>query len=320
MKRVSILVLSLLVVLSLSVFAGAKEYKVGIILDTGGLGDQSFNDAAYRGLMKAQKDFGVKTTYVESKVMDDYEPNVRMLAEQGYDLIFGIGFLLTDAIDRVAQEYPDVKFGIIDSEVDQPNVLSVLFKEQEGSFLQGVIAGMMTKTNTVGFVGGMESPVITRFEVGFINGVKAVNPKANILIAYTGKFDDPVKGKEVALAQISNRADVIYHASGACGNGVIEAAKEKGVYAIGVDSDQSHLAPATVISSMLKMVDVAVYDGAQMVVEGKFKGGLLNLGLADDGVGTAWSPGVTVPAAVRAKVDEYAKKIASGNLIVPDTK
>lgn len=320
MKRLSILALCLIMVFAFAGLAGAKEYKLGIVFDTGGLGDGSFNDAAYRGMVRAQKELGVTATYVESHSMDDYEPNVRMLADQGYDLVFGIGFMLTDAIDRVAQEYPGTYFGIIDSVVDQPNALSVLFKENEGSFLQGVIAAMMSKTNTVGFVGGMDSPVITRFEVGFVDGVKAVKPNAKILIGYTGKFDDPGKGKELALAQIANGADVIYHASGACGHGVIEAAKEKGVYAIGVDSDQSGEAPATVISSMLKMVDVAVFDGAKMMVDGTFEGGILNLGLAEDGVGTAWSPGVKVPADVKAKVDEYAEKISSGKLTVRATK
>ncbi|MBO8125694.1 MAG: BMP family ABC transporter substrate-binding protein [Firmicutes bacterium] len=320
MKRFSIVLLSLLVLGAFSGLAGAKTIKLGIVFDTGGLGDGSFNDAAYRGMVRAQKELGVEATYVESHSMDDYEPNVRMLAEQGYDLIFGIGFMLTDAIDRVAQEYPDTKFGIIDSVVDQPNVVSVLFKENEGSFLQGVIAGMMTKTDVVGFVGGMESPVITRFEVGFVEGVKAVNPDAEILIGYTGKFDDPGKGKELALAQIAKGADVIYHASGACGHGVIEAAKEKGVYAIGVDSDQSGEAPNHVISSMLKRVDVAVFDGAKMLVEGNFKPGVLNLGLAESGVDTAWSPGVNVPAEVKEKVADYAEKIISGEITVPATK
>ncbi len=298
----------------------AKDMKVAVVTDVGGLGDQSFNDAAYRGLKQVEKELGAKITVVESKKMDDYETNLRSLADQKYDMIWAIGFLMTDALKNVAPQYPNTKFGIIDSVVDAPNVLSVTFKEEEGSFLQGVIAGLTTKTNKIGFIGGMEFPLIIKFESGFRAGVKAVNPKAQVFVAYTGKFDDPGKGKEVAMTQFSQGADIIYHAAGACGIGVIEAAKEKKLYAIGVDSDQSPLAPNNVVSSMLKRVDVGVFEGSKQVIQGTFKGGVQVLGLKENGVGTAFSKGVKLPASTLKKHDEFAKQIASGKLKVPSTR
>lgn len=304
----------------------APKYKVAMVTDIGGLGDQSFNDAAYRGLQRAAKELGVEIKVVESKKMDDYETNLSNLADQKYDEIWAIGFLMADALKNVAKRYPNTKFGIIDSVVEGPNVMSVVFKEQEGSFLQGVLAGLMTKKNIIGFVGGMEFPLIIKFESGFIAGVKAVNPKARVLVGYTGKFDDPGKGKELAMTQFSQGADVIYHASGACGIGVIEAAKEKKFLAIGVDSDQAHLAPGAVLSSMLKRVDTGVFMGAKALVDGKWKAGTTELGLKEDGVGTGFGidrfpkDGVKVPADVRKKHDEFVKMIESGKLVVPQTR
>lgn len=295
-----------------------KSLKIAMVTDIGGLGDQSFNDAAYRGMLQAQRELGAEIKVIESKKMDDYEPNLRNLAEQKYDLIWAIGFLMTDAVKNVAKQYPDVHFGIIDSVVEAPNVMSVTFKEEEGSFLVGVIAGMTTKKNIIGFVGGMEFPLIQKFEAGFKAGVKAVNPKARVLAAYTGSFNDPAKGKELALAQHSAGADVIYHASGACGIGVIEAAKEKKFWAIGVDSDQHHLAPNNVLTCMIKRVDVGVFTGAKAVAEGKFKPGLVVLGLKENGVGYCSSTSKTASSQAIAKADEWAKNIISGKIKVPE--
>lgn len=327
MKRIAVLLLVCSLVLGLAGAAlAAPKYKIAMVTDIGGLGDQSFNDAAYRGLQRAEKDLGVQIKVVESKKMDDYETNLSNLAEQGYDEIWAIGFLMTDALKNVASRYPKVKFGIIDAVVDAPNVMSVTFKEEEGSFLQGVLAGKMTKKNVVGFVGGMEFPLIIKFETGFRAGVKAVNPKARVLVGYTGKFDDPGKGKELAMTQFSQGADIIYHASGACGIGVIEAAKEKKLYAIGVDSDQAHLAPAAIISSMLKRVDNGVFMGAKALVDGKWKAGHVELGLAEDGVGSGFGidrfpkEGVKIPAAVKKLHDKAVQLIKSGKLVVPQTR
>lgn len=296
--------------------------KVGMVTDIGGLGDQSFNDAAYRGLQKAKEDFGAEINVVESKKMDDYEPNLRSLADQKYAITWAIGFLMTDALANVAPQYPDLKFGIIDSVVEQPNTASALFKEQEGSFLLGIIAAMMTKTGTVGFVGGMDVPVIERFESGFLTGVRTANPNVKVLIGYTGKFDDPAKGKEVALAQFSQGADIVYHASGACGIGVIEAAKEKGAgfWAMGVDSCQHHLAPDNVMSCMMKRVDTAVFEISKQVKEGTFESKVYNFGLKEEGVGPCDETSKHVPQEVMDKVDAWKEKIVSGELVVPGTR
>lgn len=321
-------VLLLVTVMAFVVFgafgsAAQAKFRVAMVTDIGGLGDQSFNDAAWRGLQRADKELGVDVKVVESKVMGDYETNLRSLADQKYDMIWAIGFLMTDALSTVAQQYPNTKFGIIDSVVDQPNVMSVTFKEEEGSFLVGLIAGSLTKKNKVGFIGGMEFPLIIKFEAGFRAGVAAANKKIDVndvLVGYTGKFDDPGKGKELAMTQFSQGADVIYSAAGACGIGAIEAAKEKKFYAIGVDSDQSHLAPNNVAASMIKRVDVGVFKGIEAFVKGKFKAGLTVMGLAQDGVGVAYSPGVKVPDSVKKLVDSWEKKITSGQYKVPSTR
>jgi basic membrane protein A len=327
MKRSILFFLVGVLVLGLSGVAGAApRFKIAMVTDIGGLGDQSFNDAAYRGLQRAAKELGAEIKVVESKRMADYEINLSNLADQKFDEIWAIGFLMTDALKNVAARYPNTKFGIIDSVVEGPNVMSVVFKEEEGSFLQGVLAGKMTKSNVIGFIGGMEFPLIIKFEAGFRAGVKAVNPKARVLVGYTGKFDDPGKGKELAMTQFSQGADLVYHASGACGIGVIEAAKEKKLLAIGVDSDQAHLAPAAVLSSMLKRVDNGVFMGAKSLADGKWKPGLTVLGLKEDGVGTGFgidrfpANGVRVPAEVRKLHDDFVKQIKAGQLVVPATR
>jgi basic membrane protein A len=293
--------------------------KAAMVTDVGGLGDESFNDAAYKGLKEAEEELGFEITVVESKKMDDYEPNLRSLGDQDTDISWAIGFLLTDAVDTVASEYPDLKFGLIDSVVEQPNVASATFKEEEGSFLLGVIAAKMTKTGTVGFVGGMEVPVIEHFDAGFHAGVRAANPSIKVLRGYTGKFDDPAKGKEVALAQFNQGADIIFHASGACGLGVIEAAKEQGegFWAMGVDSCQHHLAPDNVMSCMMKRVDVAVFDITEKVKDGTFEPTHYVFGLAEDGVGTCDKTSDHVPEEVLEEVEKYREMIVNGDVVVP---
>lgn len=301
--------------------------RFGMVTDLGGLGDQSFNDSAYEGLKRAKEELGAEIIVVESKAMTDYENNLRNLAEQGYDMIWGIGFLLADAVKNVAEEYPDLTFGLIDSTFNDadgnlvvlPNAMNVLFKEQEGSFLVGVIAALTTKTNIVGYVGGMQIPLIEKFEAGYIAGVRAVNPDIKILSAYTGKFDDPARGKEMAIAQFGQKADVIYHVSGACGLGVIEAAKEQGLWAIGVDSDQNHLAPENVLTSMMKRVDVGVFNGCKTVYDNAFVPGVTTLGLLEEGVGYAPTTSEDVDAEILARVDELAARIIAGEIIVPET-
>lgn len=322
MKKLVVLMLVVVSILSLTMVASAaaKQLKIGMVTDVGGLGDQSFNDAAYRGLQMLEKEFGVKITVVESAMMTDYVVNLSSLAEQGYDMVWAIGFLMKDALTEVAKRYPKTKFGLIDEVVEAPNVASVTFKEHEGSFLVGVLAGMKTKSNKVGFIGGMDFALIHKFEVGFIAGVKAVNPKAQVLVGYTGVFDDPNKGKELALTQFSQGADVIYHASGACGVGVIKAAAEKGKFAIGVDSPQSHLAPNNVISSMLKRVDIGVYSISKNLIRGQFKPGLTTLGLKENGVGFEDVAKKFFNADQLSIVNGYRMRIIAGEVKVPQTR
>lgn len=302
--------------------AAEKTFKVGMSTDVGGLNDDSFNAAAWRGLQEL-KDGGIATDIkaVESKRQEDYETNFRTLLDERYDLVWGIGFLMTDVTDKMAKETPNQKYAIIDSVVDQPNVASVVFKEEEGSFLMGIIAAKTTKTKKVGFVGGQESDVISHFDGGFYAGVRAVDPSIQVIRVYAGSFTDSAKGKSVAQQVLQQGVDVIFHASGATGQGVIAAAKEANKYAIGVDSDQKKLAPDHVISSMMKRVDVAVYDISKLAKEGKFPGGQTTvLGLKENGVGysdtTAWDK---MPSDTKALVDKWATAIKEGKVTLPNS-
>jgi len=297
------------------------DFTVGMATDVGGLNDDSFNAAAYRGIMRAKDELGIQEIVIESKRQEDYVTNLQTLIDGGADLIWGVGFMMQASIDEMAQANPDHKFGLIDEQVNQPNAASVLFKEQEGSFLVGYIAGKATKTNRVGFVGGVESPVIGRFEAGYRAGVKAANPNATVDVVYAAAFDDPAKGKDIALTMFNTGADVVFHAAGGTGQGVIEAAAEKNLFAIGVDSDQNYLAPNNVLTSMIKRVDVAVYEVIKQSVEGNFPGGqIVRLGLAEDGVGyadsTLWDK---VPEGTKAEVDKWAQAIKDGKVTVPET-
>jgi basic membrane protein A len=324
MKKVLALVLVLMLVFALGACGGAapaptSDVSVTMITDTGGLGDQSFNDSAWAGLEKAKAEFGVATNVLESQTADDYTANLSASAAENPALIISVGFLMAEATGAAAAQFPDQKFAIIDSTVDAPNVTGLTFKEHEGSFLVGVIAGITTKTNKVGFVGGMQFPLIEKFEYGFKAGVKSVNPAAEVLVNYTGVFDNPALGKEAALAQAQQGADVVFHASGACGIGVIEAAGEQGFWAIGVDMDQSALNPKAVLCSMVKRVDNATYLVTKSVVDGTFDGKNIEFGLAVDGVGYSDDAG-NVPAEVAAKADAYKAAIIDGTIMVPADK
>uniref|UniRef100_A0A7C3RJW9 BMP family ABC transporter substrate-binding protein n=1 Tax=Dictyoglomus thermophilum TaxID=14 RepID=A0A7C3RJW9_DICTH len=316
---ITFLVLSLILFSSLGF--SAKTIRVGIVYDVGGRGDKSFNDAAYNGLQRA-----IRVLKVEGKDLEpgpggaNREELLRTLAEQNYDLVIGVGFLFTDAIMAVAKDFPKVKFAIVDGVIEGlPNVSSLVFNEHEGSFLVGVIAGLMTKSNIIGFVGGMDIPLIHKFEVGYKAGALYVNPKVKVLINYIGvtgdAFKDPVKGKELALAQYKQGADIIYHASGASGEGVFEAAKETKKYAIGVDSPQSWIMPDRIITSMLKRVDVAVYETIKDVKEGKFKPGIRVFGAANGGVD--YEKTKLLPLGVISKVEQVKKDIILGKIVVP---
>ncbi len=298
--------------------------RVGMVFDIGGKGDRSFNDSAYRGLSRAREELGVKVVEFEPGQDSDREQGLRKLAERGFDLIIGVGFLFTDAIGKVAVDYPDVHFAIVDGRVaGHDNVASLLFREEEGSFLVGALAALKSESGVIGFVGGMEVALIKRFEAGYRAGAMTLRPDLKLLVAYAGvtpsAFADPVKGKELALAQIGHGADVIFHASGTTGNGVIEAAREKGVYAIGVDSNQNHMAPGTMLTSMEKRVDLAVYETILALAEGRFQGGVNEFGLDTKGLGYTFDEhnADILPASHRAIADSLAVEIVAGNIRVP---
>lgn len=300
---------------------GDESFKAAIVTDTAGLGDQSFNDSAKRGLDRAAAELGIETQVYETSQPSDYEPSLAQAPGQGSDITFAIGFLMTDALTNVAPQNPEAKFAIIDSVVEAGNVVSLNFKEEEGSFLVGAVAGLMTKSNKVGFMGGLEVPLIKKFEAGFRAGVQTVNPNAEVLVNYAGDFNDPGKGKEIALSQYADGADVIYHASGGTGLGLFQAAQEKGAgfWAIGVDSDQYNLAPENTLTSMMKQVDVAVFETIKAAQAGNFKAGTSIFGLKEGGVGLAPTTSNNTPQEVIDQVNALGEKIKAGEFTVPAT-
>lgn len=302
--------------------------KVGLVFDVGGRGDKSFNDAAYAGLERAQKELGVEFSTLETSEGSDREAQMRQLASGDAQLIFGVGFLFTDDIKALAREFPDKKFACVDftvtpGETLAANLVALKFREEEGSYLVGALAGLLTKTNKVGFVGGMEIPLIRKFQAGYVAGVRAANPKAEVLVKYAGNtgaaFKDPTKGKELGLAEYHGGADIIFHASGSTGLGVFEAARELKKLAIGVDSDQYNEAPGFILTSMVKRVDTAVYDTIRDVKGGHWSGGIHEFGLAQDGVKWVYDANnqALIPAEVKARVDAFESDIISGRISVP---
>jgi basic membrane protein A len=333
---VAVIVIAILIVAVFAVYLAtrppaAPAAKVGLILATGGLGDKSFNDISYAGATKAKEDLGVQLDYVEPKAIAEYEGFQRDFAKTGqYSIIVCIGFDQADALTKVAGEYPDQKFAIVDMSVDKPNVASLLFKANEGSFLVGVAAGMKTATGKVGFVGGMDIPLIRDFFVGYEAGVKWANSTVTIVDpVFVGGWADPTKGKELALGLIDAGVDAIYVAAGKSGLGALEAAHERGVTGFGVDACQCYLYPE-IVASMTKRVDVAVFEMIKAAVEGTFEGGVYNRGLKEGWVGCCRLPeeqgfwetkfGFTHPSldsAVTDKISEARDKIVSGEIVVP---
>ncbi len=335
-------------------------FKIGIAFDIGGRGDKSFNDSAYQGLVHVAKEFGgyikddpdnvnfgtkVELKYLEPKQGgQDREQLLRVLAEDGYNLIFGVGFMYTDSLAKVAKDFPNVHFGLIDGYVadltESSNITCLSFAEHEGSFLCGAIAGLLTKTNKIGFIGGMDIPLIHKFHGGYFAGAMYVNPKLrdakNLLGQYIGKepsaFNDPKAGESIAVNMYKAGADIVYHAAGGSGNGLFKAAKDMKKLAIGVDSDQGliYSNAATdaekeigkyILTSMLKRVDNSVYLTSKAYIEnGKVAGGYRDFKLADQGVGYALNDfNKASLSEITAKVDEIAQKVISGAITVPDS-
>jgi basic membrane protein A len=298
----------------------AADDRPAIVFDIGGKFDKSFNESMYNGSEKFKAETGI--AYGEFEIANEAqrEQAIRNFADQGYSPIIAAGFAQAAAVEKVAKEYPELKFAIVDMVVDLPNVQSIVFKEHEGSYLVGVLAGMASKSGKVGFVGGMDIPLIRKFACGYAQGVKAAKADATIFQNMTGDtgaaWNDPVKGGEITKGQMAQGADVVYAAAGATGLGVLQAAADGGALSIGVDANQNYLHPGKVLTSMLKRVDVAVYNVMKSGKEGTFKPGIQELGLKEDGVGYAMDehnkPLVTAEmeaAAEKAKADIIAGTI-----------
>jgi basic membrane protein A len=308
--------------------AGEDRIKVGLVFDVGGKGDKSFNDAAYRGVSQAASEFPLEFVEFEPGQDADRESGLRKLARGGYDLVIGVGFLFTDAITKVALDFPGVHFACVDYDLQlgkeiPANLVALKFREEEGSFLVGALAAMKSNTKTVGFIGGMDIPLIHKFEAGYRYGVQMEDPTVRVLVNYagaTGKaFDDPVKGQELALSQFNKGADIIFQAAGTTGLGVKEAALEKGGMVIWVDSNGNYLAPGTILTSMIKKVDVAVYETIASVVKGRFEGGVREFGLKEDGVGYVvdeHNQGL-ISQAMIDRLEELKARIVEGQIVVP---
>lgn len=299
---------------------GQEEITIAMITDVAGVNDQSFNQSAWEGLQKAEDELGVKAKYLESKQDSDYATNIEILVDQDVDLILGVGMKLADAIAEGAKQYPEQKFVLVDEAApsELTNVKSIQFNAQESAYLAGLVAGKMTKTNNVGFIGGMELPVIDTFKYGYMAGVKAANPQAKVQSQYANSFIDQAKGKAIASQMYSKDADIIFTCGGDVGTGAIEAAKELQKYAIGVDRDQSNLAPENVLTSAIKRVDVGVFETVKEYVDGDFAGGTTVIyGLDQNAVGIPETTKNLVPQEILDLVADHTEKLKSGEIQVP---
>ncbi|HEY0077345.1 MAG TPA: BMP family ABC transporter substrate-binding protein [Pyrinomonadaceae bacterium] len=305
--------------------AGDKaKVHVGIVFDTGGKDDRSFNAAAWEGVRRAAREFPIVLRDVEPGDPTSVEPAIRAFAEEGYDLIIGVGFEQMPVVERVAKDYPKLNFAVIDGEIKLPNVASLLFKEHQGSYLVGMIAAKKSQTGVVGFIGGMDIPLIHRFETGYAEGARSVNPNIRVISNYVGvtadAWNNPGKGKELAVSQIEKGADVIFTAAGNSGLGAFDAVEQRDRFVIGVDSNQNWVKPGRVLTSMVKRVDVAVYQMVKDKVEGKFHPGIHVFGLENEGVGYALDKynEPLIPPDVLKEVEAAKQKIIGGQIQVTD--
>ncbi|MBQ9059145.1 MAG: BMP family ABC transporter substrate-binding protein [Atopobiaceae bacterium] len=297
--------------------------KVTMITDTGGVNDQSFNELSWKGMQQLGSDLGWDVSYIESKQDSDYMTNLDKAVDDGSDLIWGVGFAMGEAVENAANSNPDVKFAIIDNiyENNPSNLTGVAFKQEECSFAVGYVAARMTTSGKVGFVGGIDSEIMQAFEQGYYAGIEYANKEQGLSVTYEGQwaesFGDAAKGKAIAQSQIADGCDVLYHAAGGTGTGMIEACDEAGVYAIGVDQDQAHLAPKAVITSALKRVDQAIYQISQQLISGEKEGGTnVTLGAAEDAVGIAETHDL-LPDGVYNDALAVVEKIKKGEIVVP---
>lgn len=306
-----------------------KVIKYGMVTDVGGVNDQSFNQSAYEGMKELEKDGVAKISYIESTQQSDYKTNLETSLDAGNDLIACIGFALADDMLKAATANPDQKYVIIDSSYGDKtpkNVVGTVFADNENSFLVGYLAGALTTSNKVGFIGGLDSPLIKKFEAGFRAGVelaaKDANKTVEVLSQYAESFTDAAKGKAIANSMYSAGADMIFHAAGGAGNGVIESAKENSKFVFGVDRDQSYLAPEFLIASTIKKVNTAIKTVGEELSQGKFQGGsTIEFSLKTNGVDVSYGKEdqlkIKIPTEVKQKIEELKKDVASGKITVP---
>lgn len=300
--------------------ANASDIKVGLITDVGGVNDGSFNQSAWEGLQRAMDELGIEANYLESATDADYAPNIETFVDEEYDLIISVGYMLADATKAAAEANPDSKFAIIDdASIELDNVTCLMFKQEQGSYLVGYVAGLMTESNNIGIVIGMANDNMNKFGYGYCAGALDANPDVTIQQFNANSFADSATGKTNATTAITNGADIIFHAAGATGLGVIEACQEAGVKAIGVDSDQSSIAPDTIITSAMKRVDNAVYDTVEQLLDGSLEGGIHTYDLAVGGVDIAPTQDL-LPDEVINAVADVKQKIIDGEIVVPSTK
>ena len=302
----------------------AADSKPAVVYDQAGKFDKSFNEGVFNGVQRYTADTSIQVREFEPKNEAQVEQGLRRLAKRGYSPIVAVGFSMTSAVEKVAKDFPEIHFSIIDGVIDLPNVQSIVFKEHEGSFLVGALAVMASKTNTVGFVGGMDIPLIRKFGCGYEQGAKYISADATVIQNMTGStgaaFNDPTKGSELAKSQFSQGADVVFAAAGGTGIGVYQAAKDEGKFAIGVDSNQNHLQPGTMLTSMVKRVDQAAYNAYSQAEAGEWKAGFTVLGLAEGGIDWAQDEhnANLITPEMKAKMEEISAKIISGEIKVHD--
>ena len=300
-----------------------KVYKIGMITDTGGVNDQSFNQSAWKGLQELKAEYGdkVEVKYLESQQDADYVPNVETFIDDEYDLIVGVGYKLEPAIKQASTDYPEQKFAIIDTVVEAENVNSLTFEDNVSAFLTGLIASKMSESGKVGFIGGIESDVLAKFQYGFQAGVLTANPDAEVYSQYANSFGDAAKGKSIANQMHSSGVDIIFTAAGATGTGAIEAAKENGKKCIGVDTDQYSLAPENMLTSAMKNIDVAMFNLGKSLIEGNYKSGEVVVNtLSTGGVGIAPTSDKNVDPDVLEYVNTISEKVINGEIKVPSSK
>jgi basic membrane protein A len=308
----------------LSVPSASAQLRVGLVLERSGKDDKSFNASAYQGLKRAEKELGVSTKTVEAPDNAAYESLQRAFAEKKFDLIIAVGFHQLESVKKNAARFPNQKFLLVDEDAKAPNVRSVMFEEHEGSYLVGALAAMHAPGGKIGFIGGMDVPLIRRFETGYVAGAKKINPKVQMLSNYLGvtgeAWNNPPKAKELALDQFNRGAEVIFVAAGNSGVGVFDAAADRKKLAIGVDSNQNWLKPGSILTSMLKRVDEAVYDSVKLFKEGKFTTGLIRYGVKSKGVDYSLDEhnARLVTEADKKQLEQLRTEIVKGKIKVPD--